>query len=62
LHLTDIKCFEVLKESETNKIKAYVGFLQSNSDVSEDEVALINNLPELKISQKTPLRVLHRRT
>jgi len=62
LHYTDEKCFVVLKESETSKVKAYACVVVSEKEITEADVDNLNSLRDIKLLQKTPLRVLHRRT
>jgi len=62
LHYTNEKCFEVLKESETSKVKAYACMVVSEKEITQQDVDNLNNMRDIKLQQKTPLRVLHRRT
>lgn len=70
------KCFEILKHYEESKVKVYVSVVSINKEISEADIANLNSIKDLivknnqlyfiifyqKIKQKTPLRVLHRRT
>lgn len=62
LGYTDQSCFMDLKNSEVNKIKAYCCVVKCAFKADEELVSNCNGLVNLKVSQKTPLRVLHRRT
>jgi len=58
----DETCFEILKASETEKIKAYSCVVNVKKKLTPDDIEILNNVVDLKVQQKTPLRVLHRRT
>lgn len=62
LRYTDITCFERLKESEIEKIKAYACVVYTNRQISQEEIDKLSSIRDLPVQQKTPLRVLHRRT
>ncbi|XP_051939748.1 putative tRNA pseudouridine synthase Pus10 isoform X2 [Hippocampus zosterae] len=51
-----------LKEGEEEKTKSYRALVWTQKSIREDDVAFINRIEDLKVDQKTPLRVLHRRT
>ncbi|XP_052769786.1 tRNA pseudouridine synthase Pus10-like isoform X2 [Mya arenaria] len=67
----DIKCrdlqivpkeeTEVLKQGEIDKVKWYRALCWSEQPVSQQHLDTLNSTKELKILQKTPIRVLHRR-
>jgi len=52
---------QVLKDAETNKTKTYKALIWTEGDVTEEQLHKLNDTKDLIISQKTPLRVLHRR-
>lgn len=54
--------FARLKESEQEKIKMYCALVCSKDPVSDKQLEMINSSPDLEVKQRTPLRVLHRRT
>eukprot|EP01017_Pseudomicrothorax_dubius_P020612 TRINITY_DN2241_c0_g6_i2.p1 TRINITY_DN2241_c0_g6~~TRINITY_DN2241_c0_g6_i2.p1 ORF type:complete len:236 (-),score=50.19 TRINITY_DN2241_c0_g6_i2:102-809(-) len=62
LYMDNEKCFERLKESETEKIKAYACIVHCSRPVKPEDIENLHKVRDLKIAQKTPLRVLHRRT
>ena len=41
------KCFEILKQYEESKIKAYVCVACSSKTISEDDIAKINSIENL---------------
>ncbi|XP_068681531.1 tRNA pseudouridine synthase Pus10-like isoform X1 [Montipora foliosa] len=51
----------VLKDAETNKTKTYKALIWTEKQVTDEHVQILNDIKDLMISQKTPLRVLHRR-
>ncbi|XP_053568618.1 LOW QUALITY PROTEIN: tRNA pseudouridine synthase Pus10 [Bombina bombina] len=50
-----------MKEGEEEKTKSYSALIWTEKSVQEEELELLNQIQELNILQKTPLRVLHRR-
>ncbi|KAJ7375870.1 Putative tRNA pseudouridine synthase Pus10 [Desmophyllum pertusum] len=50
-----------LKDAETNKTKTYKALIWTEEEVSQEQLQKLANEKDLKIFQKTPLRVLHRR-
>ena len=61
LRICDKKYFEKLKNAENEKIKIYSAFVWSKAEINDELCKKINNVENLKISQITPLRVLHKR-
>lgn len=51
----------VLKDAETNKTKTYKALVWTEDEVSEEQLHKLADVKDVKIFQKTPLRVLHRR-
>ncbi|CAK74082.1 unnamed protein product (macronuclear) [Paramecium tetraurelia] len=62
LTYTDTNIFGDLKNSETNKVKAYCCVVECKNAVNADLLEQANQIKDLVIKQKTPIRVLHRRT
>ncbi|CAD8076955.1 unnamed protein product [Paramecium primaurelia] len=62
LQYTDTNIFEELKNSEINKVKAYCCIVECKYIVNGDLIKQANQIKDLIIKQKTPIRVLHRRT
>lgn len=54
--------FDSLKEGEEAKLKAYVCICWVSKELTDSDVALLNSMENVTIAQKTPIRVLHRRT
>lgn len=52
----------VLKDNEDDKMKTYVALCWSRDVVSVDRLASLGDLSDIELHQKTPIRVLHRRT
>ncbi|KAM9317182.1 tRNA pseudouridine synthase Pus10 [Gastrophryne carolinensis] len=50
-----------MKEGEEEKTKCYSALIWTEKPIMKEDLELLDNLKELKIQQKTPLRVLHRR-
>ena len=53
---------QFLKEGEEEKTKTYAAICCLNRPYTEDDIKLINSTKDLKLTQTTPIRVLHRRT
>ena len=53
---------ENIKKAETNKTKIYSCFVWTKKELNEDDINKLNNVKNLEVIQKTPLRVLHRRS
>lgn len=56
------KDFLHLKDSEETKVKVYCCVVETSSKIDPEKIKELNNSSDLKIDQKTPLRVLHRRS
>ncbi|KAL6481820.1 hypothetical protein MHYP_G00099000 [Metynnis hypsauchen] len=50
-----------MKEGEEEKTKSYSALIWTKKAITNSDLDFIANIKELKIDQKTPLRVLHRR-
>ncbi|XP_061481768.1 tRNA pseudouridine synthase Pus10 isoform X2 [Rhineura floridana] len=50
-----------MKEGEEGKTKTYSALIWTEKVIRNEDVALLDNMKELNLDQKTPLRVLHRR-
>ncbi|KAM5165516.1 tRNA pseudouridine synthase Pus10 [Mantella aurantiaca] len=50
-----------MKEGEEEKTKCYSALIWTEKPITKEDLELLDNVKELKIVQKTPLRVLHRR-
>ena len=51
----------LLKEGETEK-KEYCAVVWSEKEITAEELACLEGIKDLKLAQKTPIRVLHRRS
>ncbi|KAJ7420139.1 putative tRNA pseudouridine synthase Pus10 [Pitangus sulphuratus] len=50
-----------MKEGEEEKTKTYSALIWTDRAIQREDIALLDDIKELKLDQKTPLRVLHRR-
>lgn len=64
LNLRDGGCqaFVDLKKSEQHKIKMYCCMIATSRELTTEDIEKLNALENIELNQKTPLRVLHRRT
>ena len=53
---------EHIKKAEVNKMKIYSCFVWTKKELNENDINKLNNIKNLEVIQKTPLRVLHRRS
>jgi tRNA pseudouridine synthase 10 len=51
-----------IKNAELNKMKLYTSVVYVEKEINDDDIKKINEVKNMKIIQKTPFRVLHRRT
>jgi tRNA pseudouridine synthase 10 len=56
------QCWAMMREGEAEKQKQYVALVWISRPLEEKDFNSISCLKELKILQKTPVRVLHRRS
>ncbi|CAG7869493.1 unnamed protein product [Brassica rapa] len=56
------QCWAMMREGEAEKQKQYAAIVWIARPVEEKDIDSISSLKELKILQKTPVRVLHRRS
>ncbi|KAM7448831.1 putative tRNA pseudouridine synthase Pus10 [Porites harrisoni] len=52
---------QILKDAESNKTKTYKALIWTKEEIVEKHLHILQDTKDLIISQKTPLRVLHRR-
>nr|XP_036852531.1 tRNA pseudouridine synthase Pus10 isoform X2 [Manis javanica] len=50
-----------MKEGEEEKTKSYSALIWTNKAIQKKDIDFLHDIKDLKIDQKTPLRVLHRR-
>ena len=53
---------EFIKKAEVNKMKVYSCFVWVSKELTDDDINKLNSVKNIEINQKTPLRVLHRRS
>ena len=53
---------EFIKKAEVNKMKIYTCFVWVKKNLDENDINKLNNIKNMELIQKTPLRVLHRRS
>ncbi|KAK5618466.1 hypothetical protein CRENBAI_018031 [Crenichthys baileyi] len=51
-----------MKEGEEEKTKTYTALVWTQKAIEKEDITFINDIKDLTLDQKTPLRVLHRRT
>ena len=51
-----------LKEGEEDKQKHYAALIYTSKPISNEDLLFLSEIKDLTVKQKTPLRVLHRRT
>ena len=52
----------LLKEGEVDKVKVYSALVWTSQEITPESLTFLAEMKGLKIEQKTPIRVLHRRT
>ena len=52
---------DALKEGAEEKSKKYVALVRLSRPIRPDDVAVIGAMADVRLEQKTPVRVLHRR-
>uniref|UniRef100_UPI0037E8E97D tRNA pseudouridine synthase Pus10 n=1 Tax=Semicossyphus pulcher TaxID=241346 RepID=UPI0037E8E97D len=50
-----------MKEGEEEKTKSYTALIWTQKPIEKDDITFIDDIKDLTLDQKTPLRVLHRR-
>ena len=61
IRFVDVNYFNDLQESANTKIKQYRCVVWSEKRLKSDDLELLEGVQDLKVAQKTPMRVLHRR-
>ncbi|XP_058428901.1 tRNA pseudouridine synthase Pus10 isoform X3 [Marmota monax] len=61
LQLVSREAIGHMKEGEEEKTKTYSALIWTNKVIQKKDIEFLNDIKDLKIDQKTPLRVLHRR-
>jgi len=62
LAIVDRKFFDELKQIENSKAKSYCAVVWVKRRVTPKDLSKLNVLQNVKVYQKTPIRVLHRRS
>ena len=52
----------ILKKGEEEKVKCYSSLIWTPEEVSPESIKFLDEITSLELDQKTPIRVLHRRT
>jgi tRNA pseudouridine synthase 10 len=53
---------DFIKKAEVNKMKIYSCFVWTKKQLTDEDINKLNNIKNMDVVQKTPLRVLHRRS
>ncbi|CAH8385473.1 unnamed protein product [Eruca vesicaria subsp. sativa] len=56
------QCWAMMREGEAEKQKQYAALVWTSRPLEEKDINSVSSMKELKILQKTPVRVLHRRS
>ena len=62
LYLCDQRYFDDIKQFEISKKKFYTCVVWTKRKVDQSDVEKLNSIKDMELIQKTPLRVMHRRT
>ncbi|GBG67154.1 hypothetical protein CBR_g81579 [Chara braunii] len=54
--------YALVREAESEKQKSYCAVVWLSRPVTEDDITKLNSMPAVTIQQRTPIRVLHRRS
>lgn len=61
LQIVTRECMCHMKEGEEEKTKSYTALVWTQKAIEKDDLVFLDDIKELTLDQKTPLRVLHRR-
>ncbi|KAM4611487.1 tRNA pseudouridine synthase Pus10 [Polymixia lowei] len=61
LQIVTRECMGRMKEGEEEKTKSYTALVWTQKAIQKEDIVFIDDIKELTLDQKTPLRVLHRR-
>ncbi|XP_012725276.2 putative tRNA pseudouridine synthase Pus10 [Fundulus heteroclitus] len=61
LQIVSREAMSRMKEGEEEKTKTYTALVWTQRAIEKEDISFINDIKELTLDQKTPLRVLHRR-
>jgi tRNA pseudouridine synthase 10 len=62
LTVCDKSYYAVLKKYEDSKMKFYTCLVLTGRNINDQDIEKINSVKDLTVIQKTPIRVMHRRT
>ncbi|XP_054461095.1 LOW QUALITY PROTEIN: putative tRNA pseudouridine synthase Pus10 [Anoplopoma fimbria] len=61
LQIVSREAMSRMKEGEEDKTKSYTALVWTQKPIQREDIAFIDDIKDLTLDQKTPLRVLHRR-
>ncbi|XP_071359738.1 tRNA pseudouridine synthase Pus10 [Trachinotus anak] len=61
LQIVSREAMSRMKEGEEEKTKSYTALIWTQKPIQREDIVFIDDIKELTLDQKTPLRVLHRR-
>ncbi|KAA8593139.1 hypothetical protein FQN60_018594 [Etheostoma spectabile] len=61
LQIVSREAMSRMKEGEEEKTKTYTALVWTQKPIQSEDIAFIDDIKDLTLDQKTPLRVLHRR-
>ena len=62
LDLCNQQYYDKIKEFEISKKKFYTCVIWTKRKVTKEDIEMLNKVKDMEVIQKTPLRVMHRRT
>ncbi|CAI7823799.1 unnamed protein product, partial [Closterium sp. NIES-53] len=62
LQLADSRVCALMRQGEAEKQKSYVAVVWISRPITQADVAKLESIKDLELQQKTPIRVLHRRS
>ncbi|CAI5465600.1 unnamed protein product, partial [Closterium sp. Yama58-4] len=62
LQLADSRMCTLMRQGEAEKQKSYVAVVWISRSITQADVAKLESIKDLELQQKTPIRVLHRRS
>ncbi|PWA70278.1 pseudouridine synthase family protein [Artemisia annua] len=62
LKVLDNQVWSLMREGEAEKQKQYAALVWISRDIKDDDLLAVSSLKDLKVLQRTPVRVLHRRS
>jgi len=62
IDVCDKNYFSVIKKYEDSKQKLYTCLIWTSKIITDEQIDMLNGTRDLTVIQKTPMRVMHRRT